>query len=100
MNIHAPISEVSKSNMTRKGQVLIPKALRDRAGLTPGGEVTIGMNDRGQIVVLPAASTETRDERTQRIRAAIESVRGTLDTGFASTDEYMDFVRPHRREDW
>ncbi len=100
MNVYAPVSDANDGNMTSKGQVLIPKALRDRAGLVPGGEVTVGINEQGDIVVRPRRAAETREERVARVRAGIESVRGTLDTGFATTDEYMDFIRPHRREDW
>ena len=100
MNVHAPITEATTGNMTSKGQVLIPKALRERAGLFPGGEVTVGMNDRGEVVVLPRAQAESSEERRRRIRASLEAVRGTMKTGFATTDEYMDFVRPHRLESW
>ena len=38
MNAHAPVDPV-ETNMTSKGQVLIPKALRERAGLVPNGPV-------------------------------------------------------------
>lgn len=100
MNVHAPITEANDGNMTSKGQVLIPKALRDRAGLVPGGEVTVGINEQGDIVVRRRGDAETPEQRRARIRAGIEAVRGTLKTGFATTDEYMDFIRPHRREDW
>lgn len=97
MNAHVPIDPV-ETNMTSKGQVLIPKVLRDRAGLVPNGPVRVGLNDRGEVVVLPPTREETPEERRARIRAAIESVAGTLDTGFATTDEYMDFIRPHRHD--
>lgn len=100
MNVHSPITETADGNMTSKGQVLIPKHLREHAGLVPGGEITVGLNADGQVVVVPRRAEETREERKARIRAQIESVVGTLDTGFATTDEYMDVVRPHRREDW
>lgn len=96
MNVHAPIADLTETNMTSKGQVLIPKALRDRAGLRVSGPVRVGLNDRGEVVVLPGEREETREERKARILAAIESVRGTADFGFATTDEYMDFIRPHR----
>lgn len=95
MNVDALITEGTDVNMTSKGQVLIPKVLRDRAGLTPNGRVRVGMNDRGEVVVSPAAPEETREERRARIRTAIDSVAGTMQTGFATTDEYMDFIRPH-----
>jgi antitoxin PrlF len=100
MNAHSPITETADGKMTSKGQVLIPKALRDRAGIAPGGEITVGLNAQNEIMVLPRAAAETPEQRRARIRAALESVRGTLDTGFATTDEYMDFIRPHRLEDW
>jgi antitoxin PrlF len=41
---------------------------------------------------------ESRDERRARILEAIESVRGSMKTGFATTDEYMDFIRPYRND--
>ncbi len=100
MNAHSRITEVSNGNMTSKGQVLIPKHLRDHVGLVPGGEITVGLNAQGEVVVLPRRDGETREQRKARIRAQIESVAGSLDTGFASTDDYMDFIRPHRRDDW
>lgn len=100
MNAYTPITDASDGNMTSKGQVLIPKHLRDRVGLVPGSEVTVGLDAQGQVVVLPRRSAETLDQRRARIRAAIECVAGTLDTGFATTDEYMDVIRPWRKEDW
>lgn len=96
MNVYAPVHDANDGRMTSKGQVLIPKPLRDRAGMTPGGEVTVGMNDQGDIVVRARAAAETPEQRRARIRASIESAVGTMNTGFATTDEYMDFIRPHR----
>ena len=95
MNAHTRIEHETLVNMTSKGQVLIPKALRDRNGLIPNGPVRVGINDRGETVVLPATpqSTETREERVARIRAAIQSVRGTIDLGGMTTDEYMRELR-------
>lgn len=98
MNIYKSLTDVSDVNMTSKGQVLIPKDLRDRAGLTPGQPLTVGMNDRGEVVVTARHTAETMEQRRARIHAALESMRGTLDTGFATTDEYMDFIRPHRHD--
>lgn len=98
MNVHAAITQATDVNMTSTGEVLIPKAIRDRIGLKPGATVQVGVNELGQAVVVPKASQETIDERRERIRAALEKARGTMNTGFATTDEYMDFIRPHRRE--
>ncbi|MEA2999577.1 MAG: antitoxin PrlF [Sphingomonadales bacterium] len=97
MNKAVPVGEFDV-NMTSKGQVLIPKTIRDRVGLVPGAQVTVGINDRGEAVVLPKHVAETPEERRSRIRAALEAARGSMRTGFATTDEYMDFIRPHRRD--
>lgn len=98
MNAYAPITEAADGNMTSKGQVLIPKAVRDRVGLQPGAPVTVGVNDRGEAVVRPKTVEETKEQRRERIRAAIDRVAGTADFGFDSTDAYMDFIRPWRND--
>ena len=97
MNVQAKITDETRVNMTSKGQVLLPKAIRDKIGFVLGGPVSVGINDRGEVVVRPDHE-ETPEERLERIRAAIDSVAGTLKTGFASTDEYMDFIRPYRHD--
>ncbi len=95
MNAHTKIEHETLVNMTSKGQVLIPKDLRDRNGLVPNMPVRVGLNDRGETVVLPAtpATAETREQRKARIRAAIESVAGTIDLGGLTTDEFMREIR-------
>ncbi len=98
MNAHSPITDFADINMTSKGQVLIPKALRERAGLLPNAPVRVGMNDRGEIVVAPLTKAETPEQRRARIRAAIDAVAGTVKTGFGSTDAYMDEIRPWRND--
>lgn len=99
MNAYSPIDFVD-TNMTSKGQVLIPKPLRERAKLTPTGKVQVGINEAGEVVVRAKQPDETPEQRSARFRAGLEAVRGTLKTGFATTDEYMDFIRPHRVEGW
>lgn len=97
MNAHM---QFSLTNMTSKGQVLIPKNIRDRLGLVPGNPVRVGVNDRGEAVILPAErlSEETREARRTRIRAAIDSIAGKYATG-QSTDEYMAEIRGPYPED-
>jgi antitoxin PrlF len=92
MNAHSPITEASEINMTSKGQVLIPKALRDRSGLLPGARVRVGLNEQGQVVVIPSETPETDEDRRARIRAALENAVGSINLGM-STDEYMDLIR-------
>jgi AbrB family looped-hinge helix DNA binding protein len=95
MNAHSKIEYETLVNMTSKGQVLIPKALRDRHGLKPGEPVRVGENDRGETVILPPKpkQAETREEKRARILAALESVKGTIDLGGLTTDEYMRELR-------
>ena len=55
-------------SLSRKGQATIPKELREKHGIEPGGKVRIRENDAGEIVVEPvptlrefrgAAATDT-----------------------------------------
>jgi AbrB family looped-hinge helix DNA binding protein len=95
MNAHTKIEHETFVNMTSKGQVLIPKELRDRKGLIPGGPVRVGENDRGETVILPPhpKPAETREEKKARIAAALEAARGTIDLDGMTTDDYMRWLR-------
>lgn len=95
MNAQTKIEHETLVNMTSKGQVLIPKALRDRNGLVPNGPVRVGLNDRGETVVLPAndGPIETLEQKRARIRRAIEAAAGTIDLDGLTTDEYMREIR-------
>ena len=97
MNAHTPIDHETLVNMTSKGQVLIPKLLRDKNGLVPGGPVRVGTNDRGETVILPAGSgeTETPEQRRTRIEAALRFLSGKYSTG-RGTDEIMREIRGDR----
>lgn len=94
MNAHSKIEHETTVNMTSKGQVLIPKALRDIGGLVPNGPVRVGLNDRGETVVLPASPEieETPEQKRARIKVALDSLAGTVDFGM-TTDEYMREIR-------
>lgn len=85
MNAHA---DFRRTNMTRKGQVLIPKEVRQRTGLVPGKPVRVGVNDRGEAVVLP----DDHDETEEEIWAGIRAVTGIWKTD-KSTDEIMRELR-------
>jgi AbrB family looped-hinge helix DNA binding protein len=75
--MNAPIDVRAVTNMTSKGQVLIPKDVRDAVGLVPGEPVKVGLNDRGEAVVLPNAARrdETPDQRVDRLMAALDRAR-------------------------
>ena len=96
MNAHSKIEQETLVNMTSKGQVLIPKALRDRAGLKVGQPVRVGTNDRGETVILPvdAPVPETPEQRRARVLAAIDELAGKYpNPDGMTTDEYMRELR-------
>jgi antitoxin PrlF len=95
MKAQSKIDHETTVNMTSKGQVLIPKVLREIGGLIPNGPVRVGLNDRGETVVLPIGSkpAETLEQRKARVRAALEAARGSISLGGMTTDEYMRELR-------
>ncbi|HEV2652924.1 MAG TPA: AbrB/MazE/SpoVT family DNA-binding domain-containing protein [Rhizomicrobium sp.] len=70
------------TNMTSKGQVTIPKKVRDAAGLKPGRPVHVRF-EAGK-VVLEAAG--------KKPQSPFAKVRGTL-KGTPTTDEIMKLLR-------
>lgn len=74
-----------KTTVSEKGQITIPKALRDRLGFRPGQVLEV-REDHGRLVM------------TKRIiKDAWDSVIGILDSG-KSTDEIMLELRGDRSD--
>ena len=81
--------------VTEKGQVTIPKPIRDRLGIGPGSEVDfVEEGDGIRLVSLAADEAEAR--RADSIRSWADRVKGTIDLGGMSTDEYMEWLRGPR----
>jgi AbrB family looped-hinge helix DNA binding protein len=79
--------------ITSKGQVTIPKRLRDHLGLKAGSEVEFVLGGDGRIILKADEGAEKRAERRKEaIGRALADLRGTLDLGM-TTDEFMRFVR-------
>jgi len=72
------------STVTVKGQVTIPKAVRDHLGLKPGSQVRFRRASDGSIV-LEAATKSGRPDR-------FEALRGHAGKGL-STDDIMALTR-------
>lgn len=70
--------------ITTKGQVTIPKDIRERLGLLPHTEVEFEI--RGDVVVLTKAPTRRRGRRV------VEDLKGRGDVPL-STDEIMALTR-------
>lgn len=71
------------TTLTVKGQVTIPKQVRDALGLTPGTAVDFAINRDGQVVLQKAeASRGTAACRADRFEAA----RGKADVKWRTKD--------------
>ncbi len=79
--------------VTDKGQVTIPKHIRDAAGVAPGSEVSFSL-EGSRIVITPVA-TGVKDDRRAKLRAAAARVRRSLKPEFRQlgADEIMAFLR-------
>jgi len=75
--------------LTTKGQVTIPKRVRDALGLKAGDQVDFVLDDRGEVVVRRAGE----QPQPKREPDAIDRARGASDYKWRSTAEYMKFIR-------
>ena len=68
------------TKLNRKGQVTIPKNIRDALGMTPGCAVEIAVNVEGNIVI--------RKEGTEpdQKRGRFDAARGTADVKWRTED--------------
>lgn len=76
--------------ITSKGQVTIPQAVREQAGLYPHSEVEFVLNADGEVVIRSVPG------QPSPIRAAFEKVRGSADARQfkdMNTDEFMHYLR-------
>lgn len=87
---------MKQSNLTIKGQVTIPKDVRDALGLKPGEPVEFDWNERGEAVIRAGRRTEAdgrrRYERARREIDAVAERFAPYRTG-RTTDEIMKELR-------
>ncbi len=77
------------TTLTSKGQVTIPKAIRDHLGLRPGHRVEFVADRRGRVLVTPVKAPK----RAPRSRFA--TLRGSADAGM-TTDQILALTRGPR----
>lgn len=79
--------------VTEKGQVTIPKHIRQAAGVAPGSEVAFSL-DGSKIVITPVG-TGVKEDRRAKLRAAAARVRKSMSPEFRQlgADEIMAFLR-------
>jgi AbrB family looped-hinge helix DNA binding protein len=80
---------VMPTTLTTKGQVTIPKRIRDEMQLSPGSAVEFSVNETGQ-VVLQRAGPVRRSRSPAHDR--FDAVRGRADVPW-QTDELMKLLR-------
>lgn len=76
------------TTLTSKGQVTVPKNVRDFLGIGPGSKVTFELTPKGDVVLRPVAARLAR-------RSAFAKVRGSA-TVRMRTDEIMKLTRGDR----
>lgn len=71
-----------EATVAERGQVVIPKAMRDQLGITPGMLLTFSIED-GKLII------------RKKVDDAISRARGKfkLASGFKSTDEALRVIR-------
>lgn len=87
------IGKIDTGTMTSKGQILIPKAIRDAAGLVPGQPYKVSIDEDGRVIVAPLGDGPEDFEMRRKIQEkAIEAIAGRFSFG-GSTDEVMRDLR-------
>ena len=83
--------------VTTKGQVTIPKQIRDHLGIGPGSEVEFVATDDGARLVAVNENL-SEEEAARRFSEVLDRMEGSLDLGGMSTDEYMEWLRGPRED--
>jgi antitoxin PrlF len=81
--------DAMSTTLTSKGQVTIPKRIRDELRLLPGAPVVFSVNDAGEVVLhRPRPAKGAR----RPLRDRFDAVRGRADVRWR-TDELMKLLR-------
>lgn len=84
--------------VTEKGQVTIPKQVRDQLGIGPGSEVDFVQAEDGGIRLVAVNGELLQEERAWHFRETLDRMAGTIDLGGMTTDEYMVWLRGPRED--
>jgi AbrB family looped-hinge helix DNA binding protein len=75
-----------KTTVSEKGQITIPKALREKLGIRPGQVLDFSADDCGRLIATKAST-----------RSALDELYGVLNLG-KTTDEIMRELRGERED--
>ena len=78
------------TTLTSKGQVTIPKRIRDALRLRPGSAVDFAVNEQGQVLLTPSGSPAVRPAKDR-----FDAARGKATVKWR-TDELMRLLRDDR----
>jgi AbrB family looped-hinge helix DNA binding protein len=87
--------------ITSKGQVTVPKEVRDDLGLKPGSEAGFERNERGEFVLvnLEDRRNETAGERlVRKLKEAGRRLKRDPEFANMTTDEYMELIRGYSED--
>lgn len=86
-------TKIETGRMTSKGQVLIPKAVRDAVGLKPHAPYKVSVNAENKVVIEALGiGPDDVEERRRRVREGLRLLSGTGKSG-QSTDDIMRDLR-------
>ena len=77
------------TTLTSKGQVTIPKRIRDALGLLPGSPVQFAVGANGEVVLYPAKAAKGKRGAP---KDRFDAVRGKADVKWR-TDDLMKLLR-------
>ena len=78
--------------ITSKGQITIPKAVRDKAGIDQNTELDVSIRDGVVVIERMNGDDALRKRRLRDFDEWLERVSGTGDSGL-TTDEIMEMTR-------
>jgi antitoxin PrlF len=79
--------------ISERGQVTIPKHIRQAAGIAPGSEVSFSLE--GSRIIITPIGTAVKSDRRAKLRAAAARVRRSMRLEFRQlgAEEIMNFIR-------
>ncbi|MBC8129726.1 MAG: AbrB/MazE/SpoVT family DNA-binding domain-containing protein [Rhizobiaceae bacterium] len=81
--------------VTEKGQVTIPKAIRDKLGIQPGSEVAF-IEVKNEVQLVNCDLPKTLEARRKELQQHLVAARGTIDTMGMNGKDYVDWLRGPR----
>jgi antitoxin PrlF len=85
------------NTLTVKGQVTIPKQIRDNLGLVAGNKIEFSLNEAGEYVLLRAAISK-RSHKPNVTNSRFDAVRGSANLDGMTTDTYMNLIRGYEQD--